>query len=96
MILETEVTDDYVGDASRDGLIAPPTCQNLGKVASPEEDAAVRQRKGFPEALSAQPEEARAVPGRAGDGARNGGEACVGRLTPDVADDAQIHPKRYA
>src|SRR5215831_9062441 len=33
---------------------------------------------------SAQPKEAGTTPGRAGDGARDGGEACVGRLAPDV------------
>src|SRR5437899_13077336 len=33
---------------------------------------------------SAHPKEARPTPGRAGDGARDGGEACVGRLAPHV------------
>jgi hypothetical protein len=33
----------------------------------------------------AQPKEAGTAPGRAGDGPRDGGEACVGRFAPDIA-----------
>src|SRR3984893_10070298 len=32
-----------------------------------------------------QPEEARSVPARAGDGPRDSREACIGRLAPDIA-----------